>query len=214
MNERIRTNNKYNLNIYDEFATTGFYNMPVIQCDDFIPERLIPFNYAKTAKDNKCGLHFYLDDYQFERIWNDPLKYIGLFKRFECILSPDFSLYYDMPIAMQIWNTYRSRMVGQFYQTLDIKVIPTISWSDKRSYEFCFDGIPEGSIVSVSSVGVMQSNDTKKVFVDGLTEMIKRIKPKAILFYGKPIEYDYGDIEVVYYENNNTKRLKQIKKEK
>lgn len=28
---------------------------------------------------------------------------------------------------------------------------PTVSWGDENSFEFCFDGIEEGSVVAVSA---------------------------------------------------------------
>lgn len=45
----------------------------------------------------------------------------------------------------------------------------------------------------------------------GIDEMIKRIKPYAILVYGEDVEYDYKDIPVYYYENKVTERLKSAK---
>ncbi len=45
----------------------------------------------------------------------------------------------------------------------------------------------------------------------GMDEMIKRIKPYAILAYGGEVEYDYKDISVYYYENKVTERLKSVK---
>lgn len=38
--------------------------------------------------------------------------------------------------------------------------------------------------------------------------MIELLKPKRLLVYGGKIEYDYGDIEVYYFENETTERLK------
>ena len=45
----------------------------------------------------------------------------------------------------------------------------------------------------------------------GMDEMIKRIKPYAILVYSGEVEYDYKDIPVYYYENKVTERLKRVK---
>lgn len=157
-------------------------------------------------------MHFYIDDYQFERLWNSPYDYIDKLSEFDCIFSPDFSLYMDMPIAMKVWNIYRSRLIGQFYQSCGIKVIPTISWAEEATFSFCFDGIPEGSIVSVSTIGVKRDKDAFNIWKAGMDEMIKRIKPKAILVYGGALEYDYKDIKVIYYDNENTERLKNISK--
>ena len=209
-NERERTNQAYNLEIYDETQTEGFYQMPIIRNDNYIPKDLMGFNYAKTSQNKDTGIHFYLDDYQFERLWNNPEEYIDILSEYECILSPDFSLYMDMPRAMKVWNVYRSRMVGQFYQQYGIKVIPTIQWAEKETFEFCYDGIPKGSIVSISTIGVKRSKEATQVWKDGVDEMIKRIQPSAILVYGGKIDYDYGDIKVIYYENKVTEKMKEI----
>ena len=111
-----------------------------------------------------------------------------------------------MPMPMKIWNVYRSRQIGAFYQNKGIKVIPTISWAEPDTYEFCFRGIPQKSIVSISTVGVKRSNDAIETWKDGVSAMIKAIDPKAILVYGGALEFDYGDITVRYFENEVTDR--------
>lgn len=206
--ERERTNRAYNLDLIEEL-TNDFWQMPVIECDDFIPDDLIGFNYAKSSENKKCGIHFYVDDYQFERIWNYPEKYIDVLEQYECILTPDFSLYLDMPMPMKIWNIYRSRLIGQYFQKRGIKVIPTISWAEEETFKFCFKGIPKGSIVSISTIGVKQDQDALNIWREGVDEMIKQIEPKAILVYGGKLDYDFKDIQVYYYENKVTEKWKK-----
>lgn len=206
-NERHRTNDTYNLGIIDNENASEFWQMPIIKNDNFIPSKLIGFNYAKTSKEKNVGIHFYLDDYQFERLWNKPEEYVDILKQYECILSPDFSLYMDMPMPMKIWNIYRSRLIGQFYQSQGIKVIPTLSWAEEETFEFCFEGIPKGSIVSISTIGVKKNKEALKIWKTGVDELIKRIEPSTILIYGGKLDYDYGDIEVIYYENQVTERM-------
>lgn len=147
----------------------------------------IGFNYAKTFnKQNKTnfGIHFFLDDYQFNRIWNNPDKYISLLKEFEYILSPDFSMYTDYPKAMQLWKHYQKHWIGAYLEHVGIKVIPTIGWSDHKSYGWCFDGEPKHSIVAVSSIGTQRDKTSKQLFLDGYNEMLKRLKPTLVLFWG------------------------------
>ena len=211
-NERERTNSAYNLELFNEHLAEGKYQMPIIYNDNFIPSNIKGFNYAKTSKDKNIGIHFYVDDYQFERVWNNPEDYIDILSEYECIFSPDFSLYMDMPYVMKIWNVYRSRLIGQYYQNCGIKVIPTISWAEKETFEFCFDGIPKGSVVSISTIGVKRDKEAMQIWKDGVDEMIKRIEPSAILVYGGKLDYDYGDIKVIYYENEVTERMKSIEK--
>lgn len=93
--ERERTNRAYNLNIVDHNnLTDDFWQMPIVKKTDCIPADLIGFNYAKTCKDKDCGIHFFVDDYQFERVWNYPEKYVDILAEYDCILTPDFSLYF------------------------------------------------------------------------------------------------------------------------
>ena len=205
--ERERTDKAYNLDLaHESELTNDFWQMPIIKNDNYIPQDLIGFNYAKSSKEKGVGVHFYVDDYQFERVWNAPEKYIDVLADYDCILSPDFSLYMDMPMPMKIWNIYRSRQIGAYYQSQGIKVIPTISWAEPETFDFCFQGIPKGSIVSVSTIGVKQNSEALKIWEDGMREMINRIEPSAILVYGGELDFDYGDIRVVYFDNKVTKK--------
>lgn len=205
--ERERTNNTYNLDIaHNTEMTEDFWQMPIIENDGYIPSRLIGFNYAKTSEDKKCGIHFFIDDYQFERVWNDPEKYIEVLQDYECILSPDFSLYMDMPMPMKIWNIYRSRQIGAYYQQNGIKVIPTISWAEPSTYEFCFKGIPKGSIIAVSTIGVKEKENALQIWRDGMQEAIEQIDPSRIIVYGGQLDFDYKGIDVVYFANEVTER--------
>lgn len=203
--ERERTNNAYNLDLVDyDRLETDFWQMPVIKNNGFIPQDLIGFNYAKTSEEKNVGVHFYVDDYQFERVWNAPEKYVEILMEYDCILSPDFSLYMDMPMPMKIWNIYRSRFIGAYYQSKGIRVIPTISWAEKETFAFCFKGISKGSIVSISTIGVKRDEDALQVWKDGVAEMIRQIEPSTILVYGGELDYDYGDIKVIYFNNKVT----------
>jgi hypothetical protein len=205
--ERERTYEAYNLDDFDGARAEGFYQMPVIEAQDAEPEELISFNYVLSTKKRKCGVHFYIDDYQFERIWNSPQQYMDKLREFDCVFTPDFSLYMDMPMPMKIWNVYRSRLIGQMMQDCGITVIPTLSWAEKETYTFCFDGIQQGGTVSVSTIGVKLDDENKQMWYNGMTEALKRIKPKRVLVYGGDIGYKFLDsIQVKYYDNKAFKR--------
>ena len=208
-NEAERTGNAYNLSEYDEDNTEGFYQMPVLEPCNYIPDDIIGFNYALTSKNKDCGIHFYIDDYQFERIWAQPQLYLEKLSEYQCIFTPDFSLYTDMPIAMKIWNIYRSRLIGQIAQRMGILVIPTVSWCEEATFDFCFDGLPENATLSISTIGVKREDTAFGLWKAGVDEMIRRLKPKTLLIYGGKVDYDYGDIKVIYFENKVTERMKQ-----
>lgn len=206
---REATYKKYNLELVDGTRLDGFYQMPIIHKEDFIPEDLIGFNYMLTSKDKNVGIHCFVDDYQFERLWTSPQEYVEKIAEYDCFLSPDFSLYMDMPMAMKIWNIYRSRLIGQFLQDCGVCVIPTISWAEPETFSFCFAGIEKGSVVAVSTIGVKREEASFHIWKTGMDEMIRVLEPAAILVYGGEVEYDYKGIKAVYYGNHVTEQMKE-----
>ena len=168
------------------FEGVGEYGIPELAPTQFESEcEFISFNYAKSCKDrgNK-GIHFFIDDYQFDRLWRRPDFYLSMLQEFRYIMTPDFSMYTDFPKAMQIYNHYRKHWIGAYLQENGVDVIPTIGWSTPDSYEWCFDGEPTNSVVAVSSVGTQNNEEAKELFIAGYKEMVKRIEPETIIFYG------------------------------
>lgn len=120
------------------FLGVGKYDMPIIQPEHIDVRHLewIPFNFAKTCTDCATkGVHFSVDDYQFQRVWNQPDKYIQLLRKFGAVCAPDFSMYTDMPLAMQIYNHYRKHWLAAYWQQCGIHVVPTLCLSNEQSYE-------------------------------------------------------------------------------
>ena len=151
----------------------------------------------------------FIDDYQFERIWDTPERYVNVLKQYNCVLTPDFSLYMDMPRAMKVWNIYRSRLIGQYLQNLGICVIPTVSWAERETYTFCFDGIEPGGVVAISTIGCIKDEYARSIWKDGVDYMIDKLKPTAILIYGQSIEHDFKGTKVIYYKNKVIERARK-----
>lgn len=151
---------------------------------------------------------FFLDDYQFTRLWKNINKYIPMLQKFRYVMSPDFSIYTDFPKAMQIYNHYRKHWCGAYLQEAGVRIIPTISWSTPDSFEWCFDGEPEGSTVAVSSVGCMNSKEKKTLFLAGYEEMVRRLQPEMIIFYGTVPDESMGNIVRVRAFTDKFKEVK------
>lgn len=200
MQKTIYIRDMYHLSDFCQNDSAGRYNIPKIKKECFIPSHLIDFSQALTSKDFEAGIHFYIDDNRFERIWRSPQRYLPILRKFSCVLSPDFSLYQDMPLAMKIWNIYRSRFLGQIMQRAGIRVIPTISWAAKDTYSFCFSGIDSNSVISISTLGTLNTKKAQGIFQQGCQKMCSVIKPKTILLYGSLPDYDFGKIEIIQYK--------------
>ena len=119
------------------FAGDGEYDIPqIVGVDDVQVKEWIPFNYALTCKESQeKGVHFFLDDYQFERVWNNIDKYTEVLQRFKAVMSPDFSMFTVNPKALQIYQHFRKHFIGAYWQASGLTVIPTINWADEKSFE-------------------------------------------------------------------------------
>ena len=198
----MQTNCKLgNLHLRQDLLVTGKYDMPVISpYTGQLPIRLIPFNKARQSKDYDCCVHFFLYDSLFDCVWNSPERYVNLLRKFKAVAGPDFSVWADMPIAQQIFNVYRSRLLMAYWQKQGVNVIPLLTWSDDFSFDFCFDGVRGGTVI-ISTVGVMNSEKKQHLWKRGATEMLSRVEPKTILIYGNKIDFDFGNVDVIYYEH-------------
>ena len=189
------------------FDGTGVYQIPQIQPTHFDFCEFIGFNYARSEKYKKDkGVHFFLDDYQFSRVWTNIDKYVPMLGEFKYVMAPDFSLFTDFPKALQIYNHYRKHWVAAYLQEAGVQVIPTIAWSTKDSFEWCFDGESIGGCVAVSSVGCMNSAENKTLFLAGYREMMNRLMPETIIFYGDvPVECEGNIVRIGKYSDRFTK---------
>lgn len=165
-----------------------------------IPSTIITYSEAKVIykKENRKNKNFendafvcfYEDDQNFDGkrkgIRVNPKKAYNILKHFKGIITPDFSTYQDFPISIKIFNTYRMRAFGYWYGTLcNKKVISNARWGTEETYKFCFNGIPQNSIIAIGTVGgsPFRLIDRKR-FEEGLDEMVKILKPYAIIIYG------------------------------
>lgn len=148
-----------------------------------------------------------MDDYKFEAIWNDPEPRVEKLKKYKAVLAPNYSIYTEMPLSLKVYNTFRSRWCGAYLQTKGIKVIPTVVWGEPNTFWFCFDGIAQGSVVAVSTLGVRKE---KSLFMQGYNEMIRKVKPKAIICYGEPFEEMQGKIIPIDYAKTNNLNSKSV----
>lgn len=193
----------------------GIFEFPIIQPVYDKPNRLIVFSKAISSHDYDQWVHFYEDDYEFERIWRNPRRYLFILKRYNGVILPDFSVYRDMPFVMQLWNIYRSRAIGFWLQQNGIKVIVNVRYGDWRTYYCCCDGVPTGCVIAVGSNGILDDKDDRKFFATGLRIVVRRLKPTTIVVYGgTPSEifdvYRKAGIEVLSFETDFTTSRKKV----
>ena len=163
-----------------EYTDMGF---PRIRPLGDIPTEVseLQFSKAKTSTKYNSWVHFYLHNFLFERIWNFPDKYIPILSKYQGIFMPDFSVFWDMPEPLQMFNYYRSLWFAAYAQIKGIKVIPSAVWSDEKSYSWCFEGIPKNDVLCISAVGCLREKENAKLFYSGCERCISEVAPKVIL---------------------------------
>lgn len=188
---RILEQNILNLS-FAQFDGVGEFDMPEILPVDISEEELRDtplqgFNFAlKEKHPENIGCHFFLHDYQFERVWNYPDRYIKVLKKFKFVLSPDFSPYGDMPKILQMYNIYRNHWCARYWQKNNIKVIPTFTIGCLDMLEFCCTGIPKNSIIAISTMGEGRWGGYK-LLRECWNRIIDTLEPKIVLLYGKDL---------------------------
>lgn len=183
-----------------EFPGDGYYDIPIIKPVKKLGKikEWIGFNYV-LSDENPEGkaVHFFIDDYQFERVWKNPDAYVEKLKQYVCVASPDFSPYGDMPMALQIYNHYKKHWVAAYLQECGVTVIPTIRAStDERSFDWYLDGEPHGGIVLISSMW-SGAEDIQPIFEHEYNTMLETLEPKKIFVYGKETIPLGGNVEYI-----------------
>ena len=189
--------------------------IPCLKTEMRKPNKLIAFSKAVHSTEYDAWVHFYEDDTAFERLWNRPNTYLPILKKFKGVISPDFSVYRDMPLVMQQWNTYRSRALAVWLQKNDVELIPNVRFNDERTYDFCFDGIEKYKTIAVGTHGCIKNKIDKDYFKKGLAELVKRLSPKTIIVYGATPDdifktYKDAGIEIISFESEFSKSRKQV----
>ena len=197
---RILEQNILNLS-YAQYEGVGEYDIPEmlpVHIDNLKDIPLQGFNFAlKEKRPETLGVHFFLHDYQFERVWKYPDRYLEVLKKFAFVLSPDFSPYADMPKALQIYNLYRNRWCGRYWQEHGIKVIPTLTMGDTDLFKVFFEGIPKHSTIAVSTMGEGRWGKFKGLL--GWWDVIQyKLEPETILLYGKDLSKELKGDNIVF----------------
>ena len=139
-------------------------------------------------------VHHYLFDYCFDGkngIWYGCLEnsrtenaYLNKLRKYKGVISPDYSVYVDLPFVHQLWNIYRDRLTCEWLRSLGLNVIFNLRWGDYRTYKYVFQGIEKHSVIAIGSHGLIKHPENRSIFMNGFIEMIKRVEPNILIIYG------------------------------
>lgn len=162
-------------------------------CNVQVPKDMIPFEKAKRCKDRRKYIHFYMHDEKFSRALTGTKKYLDLLKLYDGVITPDCTMMIGQSKCLLETNTYMNRAVGFYLQRNGIPVIPNIRWSDERSFEFCFLGVPKERMVSVSTHGCIDTKEQREMFRIGVGAMLEALHPPIVLVHGYMPDDIFGE---------------------
>lgn len=172
--------------MFDGSVWCGEFAFPKIKKSFAVPCNPISFVESRSVyrRDDRW-LHFFAEDLNFECVWTNPKAYLSMFKNFAGVMTPDFSMYADLPKAHQIWNCYRNRVLAYWMQSNDVNIVPSVNWTaDPKGWNWCFDGLPRGGTVAVSGNGCYLNPFCRQYFINGFNEMCTRLSPDVIVAVG------------------------------
>lgn len=165
---------------------------PIVEGVRTIPEHLVLFG-QETKKENiedahNRSIHFFQHDYLFEPTIRSEAKSnakLEIFKKYQSIILPDCSIYTNLPLPVQQYQTYKSRAFGIYLASNGVNVIPSVRWGDKYSWNFCFSGLKRNSLLAVGTLSALGTKEDKDNFHAGFREMVIKIAPSSLIIYGR-----------------------------
>ncbi len=190
MNTNLMSKQKIKKDVFNSFLVKnamydGDDEIPMIKTSELLPENLISFSKAKNRCSVNSWIHFYENDSVFECLWNNPQRYLAVAKRFRGIISPDYSLYYDMPLAVQKSNTYRGKALANWFQKNGVEVIPNVRWGDERTFDIACRGVEHNKTIAVGTHGCIKTRREKSMFINGFDYILNELEPQNVVVYGR-----------------------------
>lgn len=195
--------------------------IPHLYGSSVIPKRIVPFSKCKKEIDKvDTGVHFYEYDEKFFHVFESEYKtkkVLEVLKEYKCVITPDYSVYTDMPLIMQKYQIYRSHAIGAYLRQNGIKIIPNIRWGEEETYEVAFNYVEPWGIVSVGVEGAGKNKKNTECFEKGFIKMLETIDPETVLTYGTlspalKYECEVRKIGIKEYKTEIEKRLERASK--
>lgn len=165
----------------------GYFDIPLIKATGFMPESLISFSEAirqKRPSGPGMFIHFYEHDQKFERFWNNPRRYLKTIRRFAGVISPDFSLYRDMPDPLKRFNNFRNFTCGAWLQNQGLQVIANVRSCGYDSFGYALAGAPKNSVIAIGTHGFLKNLPNRLLFIEEIRFIVDLLQPSAIIVFG------------------------------
>lgn len=174
----------------------------------------LDYEYCTFSKRGRCkgagqALMFFEDDYTFRHLlWDRLEQTTTTLTKFDCLFTPDFSMYVDAPLHLNRDSVYKTRFAGAYWQKCGFNVIPTASWAGANSFPWCLEGLPKQSVIAICGVGVSWSRSAKELWLYGIKQVEALLLPTTMIIYGREVALPGVTTPVMFIEDHITKYLR------
>lgn len=176
----------FNGRLLRDLTLMGPFHIPGIRPCQLVPATLLAFSEAMSlpAAAPDAWVHFFEDDYRFLRLWRAPERYIRLLTRFAGVVSPDFSVYRNMPVAQNISHIYRNQLLGARMQADGLNVITNVRLCGQESIPYALAGVPQHSTLAVGLHGCTRDAANRRHVVAEIKILCDLCEPSDLVVYG------------------------------
>lgn len=93
--------------------SAGKYDFPIIKRQDIDTDKIKFISFADAKKEDAENrdktIHFFTYDWKFEKVYENAEEELEKLSQYYALLSPDFSLFTNMPLALQIQSVFKNR---------------------------------------------------------------------------------------------------------
>jgi hypothetical protein len=142
----------------------------------------IPEQWGRWAGGTPLGvpLHGFVDDWRLESIWRDRHYQVDRALISGWVTTPDFTIETYHPYYFTAFQVYRSRVIGSFWASMGVHVVPVLQWGNPDYLELTIEGLTGCQILAVRSPSRNSERDWFKV-----AERINAALPgRTVLHFG------------------------------
>ena len=192
-----------NLWTFDKWASANLklaspYQMPVIRKVPRIPVEfdLIPFDKRlQSSNPGSQVVHFYIEDFRFRSVMVNPVKYMSSLSDFVSVIGPDVSPYASHSSYMRASSIWYGKAITAFWQQHGLSVVPNVRWMHDEDIQYALCGLPEESVLAVSTLGVIATSEGRACFRRGLKLLVEQKRPATLLVHGQNREDIFGEVQ-------------------
>jgi len=196
--------NRFSMSLCENVNFTSTYQMPIVaRCSIDPPEDIRCFYRLGNRSYTGVVPHFYTTDNRLLPFIGDPYGHLNALSNYGVLIGMDISIKPEMPIPMKIGISFHNKLLMAWWHYNGKVVIPNVV-VDPSIIDWCLDGYPKHSVISMNSSGIGKDKRAMQNWQTIYPHVLEKLEPTCIIRYGGRQQNENEEISV-YYENDNKK---------